>query len=113
MIRARARITVLGGAGAMGRIVIRDLVETAPPDVEIVLADRDARAGRVVAKPFGKRVAVVEADVRQVRATARVLRNTLVVVNACHHTLNLDAMGAALAAGCHYLDLGGLFHVTR
>jgi lysine 6-dehydrogenase len=107
------RITVLGGAGAMGRITIRDLVETAPADVEIVLGDRDTRAARAVAKPFGTRVAVVRVDVRQVRATARVLRGTSVAVNACHHTFNLDVMRAALAAGCHYVDLGGLFHVTR
>jgi saccharopine dehydrogenase-like NADP-dependent oxidoreductase len=109
----RRRITVLGGAGAMGRIAVRDLVETAPADVEIVIADRDVQSARAVAKPFGKRVSLVAVDVRKVRGTARVLRGTTVVVNACHHAFNLDAMRAALAARCHYLDLGGLFHVTR
>ena len=29
------RIVVIGGAGAMGRIVVRDLVETALPDIDV------------------------------------------------------------------------------
>ena len=41
-----ARIVVFGGAGAMGRIVVRDLAETAAPHIEIVVADRDAAGGR-------------------------------------------------------------------
>jgi saccharopine dehydrogenase-like NADP-dependent oxidoreductase len=97
----------------MGRITVRDLVETAPADVDLVLADRDLRAARDVAKPFDGRVKVRTADVRRVRDTARLLRDTTVVVNATHHTFNLAVMRAALAARCHYVDLGGLFHVTR
>jgi Saccharopine dehydrogenase NADP binding domain len=36
-----------------------------------------------------------------------------VVVNAADYRLNLDIMRGALACGAHYVDLGGLFHVTR
>jgi saccharopine dehydrogenase-like NADP-dependent oxidoreductase len=36
-----------------------------------------------------------------------------VLVNACHHSLNLRLMDVALKIGAHYCDLGGLFHVTR
>jgi saccharopine dehydrogenase-like NADP-dependent oxidoreductase len=35
-----------------------------------------------------------------------------VVVNAADYRLNLDVMRGALGAGAHYVDLGGLFHVT-
>ena len=35
------------------------------------------------------------------------------LVNSASYGLNLSAMEAALAAGCHYLDLGGLYHLTR
>ena len=35
------------------------------------------------------------------------------VVNAADYRLNLDVMRGALGAGAHYVDLGGLFHVTR
>jgi saccharopine dehydrogenase-like NADP-dependent oxidoreductase len=34
-------------------------------------------------------------------------------VNTASYRVNLAAMEAALAAGSHYVDLGGLFHVTR
>ena len=36
-----------------------------------------------------------------------------VLLNTASYRINLDAMRACLKAGCHYLDLGGLYHVTR
>ena len=36
-----------------------------------------------------------------------------VLINTAAYRINLDAMEACLAAGCHYIDLGGLYHVTR
>jgi lysine 6-dehydrogenase len=35
-----------------------------------------------------------------------------VLVNSASYRINLDAMRACLEAGCHYLDLGGLYQVT-
>ena len=35
-----------------------------------------------------------------------------VLVNSASYRLNLEAMQACLAAGCHYLDLGGLYWMT-
>jgi saccharopine dehydrogenase-like NADP-dependent oxidoreductase len=43
----------------------------------------------------------------------RALQGAGVVVNAADYRLNLDVMRGALAVGAHYVDLGGLFHVTR
>ncbi len=108
-----SRVTVVGGAGAMGRIIVRDLVETAPRDVEIVVADRDLAAAQTVVRGFAKRAKVMEVDATDVAATTRALCSSTVVLNACHHSFNLRLMDAALAAGAHYADLGGLFHVTR
>src|SRR5206468_2482054 len=34
-------------------------------------------------------------------------------VNTAAYRVNIEAMRAALSAGAHYVDLGGLFHVTR
>jgi pyrroline-5-carboxylate reductase len=50
-----SRITVVGGAGSMGRIIVRDLVETAPEDVGITLIDRDADAAKAVARSLRPR----------------------------------------------------------
>jgi saccharopine dehydrogenase-like NADP-dependent oxidoreductase len=35
-----------------------------------------------------------------------------VLVNSASYRVNLDAMAACLQAGCHYLDLGGLYWLT-
>jgi lysine 6-dehydrogenase len=35
-----------------------------------------------------------------------------VLVNSASYRVNLSAMRACLAAGCHYVDLGGLYHLT-
>lgn len=106
-------IAVIGGAGAMGRIVARDLSETAPPGVEILLADLDLHALRRVAASLPRRVRVESVDASRPRQLARAIGGAAVLVNACHHDFNLRIMDAALAIGSHYCDLGGLFHVTR
>jgi lysine 6-dehydrogenase len=99
----------------MGRIIVRDLVETAPDDVEIVLADRDEAAARAIARSLRarRRIGVVPVDASKPKPTARALAGAKVLVNACHHSFNLRVMEVALACGAHYTDLGGLFHVTK
>jgi saccharopine dehydrogenase-like NADP-dependent oxidoreductase len=110
---AAPRIVVLGGAGAMGRITVRDLAETAAFGLEIVIADRDDVEARRIAKDLPRRVRAIGADATVPASLARALKGAAVVINACHHDFNLRVMDAALEAGSHYCDLGGLFHVTR
>lgn len=52
-------------------------------------------------------------DARDPARLARALRGASVVVHCAPYAFNLAVMEAALAAGCHYVDLGGLFHTTR
>jgi len=108
---------VVGGAGAMGRITVRDLVETCASTDEIVIADYDLdKATALVASLQGAgrpRLRAVRVDVRDTDGAAAALAGALVVVNAVQYQHNLAVMEAALAAGAHYVDMGGLFHVTR
>lgn len=99
----------------MGRIAVRDLVETASQQVEILIADFNLPAARALARACGGRARALAVDVTAVASTARVLKRagTFAVINCCQHDLNLLVMEAALRAGAHYCDLGGLFHVTR
>jgi lysine 6-dehydrogenase len=97
----------------MGRIVVRDLAETAGPAVKIIIADYNHGAARQLARPFGTRARAVKVDVTQIAATARALTGAFAIINCCQHEFNLPVMEAALRAGAHYCDLGGLFHVTR
>lgn len=113
---AQRSVVVLGGAGAMGRITLRDLVETAPAELSIVLADFNLPAAKKLAQSYKQRkVLAVAADATDVRKTARLLKDVgcFAVINAVQYQLNVEVMQAALAAGAHYVDLGGLFHVTR
>ena len=110
------KYTVLGGAGAMGRIAVRDLVEFSQPGDEVVIADFDPERARALIEALPKRPAKVvaaEVDLRAPGAAARALRGSFAVINAAQYTLNLEAMRLALRLGAHYIDLGGLFHMTR
>ena len=41
------------------------------------------------------------------------LKGAACVINSTPYYHNVNVMEAALAAGCHYIDLGGLFHVSK
>jgi saccharopine dehydrogenase-like NADP-dependent oxidoreductase len=117
-MHVRGLVYAVVGAGAMGRIAVRDLVETAPDGTTVLVCDRDARVARAVARAqrSGRvRVRAAQVDARDPRSTARLLRGAaaFAVLSAVQHHFNLTVMDAALAAGAHYCDLGGLFHVTR
>src|SRR5436309_1102811 len=107
------RIVVVGGAGAMGRITVRDLLETAPAQIEIVVADRDLAGAERAARGRRRSAKAVETDAAVPASLARAVGGAHVVINACHHDFNLRVMDAALESRSHYCDLGGLFHVTR
>jgi len=101
------RIVLLGGAGAMGRITVRDFARTAPRGCELVVADRDVAAARRLG------VETVRTDVTDARSLDRALRGAAVVIASLPYRFNLPAMHGALRARSHYVDLGGLYHTTK
>lgn len=109
------RYAVVGGAGAMGRITVRDLVETLPDDgVEILVADYSLdHAKALVEELRDPRVRATQVDVQNHAESQQVLAGSFVVINAAQYQLNLDVMKIAHGISAHYIDLGGLFHVTR
>jgi lysine 6-dehydrogenase len=106
------KIFVLG-AGMMGRAVVQDLGGN--PEVRgIVVADFDRGRAREVAERFGRgKARAVFADVRETRHLAALVRGCVVLVNCTQYNWNLDVMSAALAARVNYMDLGGLYYMTR
>jgi saccharopine dehydrogenase-like NADP-dependent oxidoreductase len=109
------KIVVLGGAGLMGRIAVRDLAESQGVD-QVVIADRDVElAQRVVALLPQERskVSIAEVDVADRAGLLATIQGADAVLNTVHYYLNLEVMAACLAARVHYTDLGGLFHNTR
>jgi saccharopine dehydrogenase-like NADP-dependent oxidoreductase len=97
------RIAILGAAGAMAQVVLRDLLEFVP-DVEITAADR-----RPVTHP-DPRVRQAVLDAADEEATARLLEGHDAVLNCVTYYFNVPIMHAALAARVPYADLGGLYH---
>jgi lysine 6-dehydrogenase len=103
-------IAVLGAGGTIARAIVRDLAES-PEVTGIVSIDRDGPAAeRVADEQAAGKVRVVRADARDGLAGA--IDGCRVLVNAANYRINLEAMEAALEAGCHYVDLGGLYWMT-
>jgi lysine 6-dehydrogenase len=106
------KIVVLG-AGLMGRAVVLDLAGAREVG-SIVVADFDRARAHDVARKFGRgKARGTAADVRDTAHLAKVLHGCDIVVNCTQYNWNLDVMRAALAARVHYMDLGGLYHMTR
>jgi lysine 6-dehydrogenase len=116
------RIAVIGGAGSMGKITVRDLYETCPSTEawEILVADYDlAKAQALVhdlealGRPGAPKLRAVFVDIRNARTSLQDLVGCFAVINAAQYQLNVEVMEIALQLNCHYVDLGGLFHMTR
>jgi lysine 6-dehydrogenase len=106
------KIFVLG-AGMMGRAVVHDL-GGAREVKHIIVADYERGRAHEVAEKFGRgKARGVFADVRETGHLARLLKGSDVVVNCTQFNWNLEVMRAALAARVDYMDLGGLYHMTR
>jgi lysine 6-dehydrogenase len=103
----KPRIVILGGAGAMGRITARDLQRTSRGKVQVVVADRDVSAARRL------QVETTQVDVTDPKSLRRALDGAYATIVSLPYRYNLAAMRGALEAGAHYVDLGGLFHMTR
>jgi saccharopine dehydrogenase-like NADP-dependent oxidoreductase len=90
-------IAVVGATGTIGKRVTAFLEEW---DADVARRDFRLEGAEHV-------------DARDPASLARALDGADVIVNAADYRLNLDVMRGALSAGAHYVDLGGLFHVTR
>ena len=105
-------VAVLGAAGTIAGAIVRDLAESDEVG-GLRLLDLDAdRAGEVAERHGAGKARARAVDARQPGALATALEGCQVLVNSASYRINLEAMEAAVAAGCHYLDLGGLYWMT-
>ncbi len=104
------RVAVLGAGGTIAPAIVRDLAESEEVTA-LRLLDLDLSRAESVAMQHG----LGKAEAREADANAGLterLEGVDALVNSAHYPVNLAAMEACLEAGCHYLDLGGLYHVT-
>ena len=104
------KVAVLGAAGTIAPAIVRDLADSAEVDSILLLDLRGEVAEQVAAEHGGGRAISREADARS--GLAQEIAGCDALVNSASYRINLDAMRACLEAGCHYLDLGGLYHLT-
>jgi lysine 6-dehydrogenase len=106
------RAAVLGAGGTIAPAIVRDLAESEEFD-SLTLLDLDGARARAVADAHGAGKATAAAvDAADPQALVFALEGCGVMVNAASYRINLRAMDACVAAGCSYIDLGGLYHLT-
>jgi lysine 6-dehydrogenase len=106
------KIMVAGGAGAMGRAAVVDLV--AQSDVEkIIIGDLNIEEAEKFAATFNdQRVMARKIDITDPASLKGAFADVDTVVNASWYEFNIDIMNGCLVSGCNYVDLGGLYNVT-
>jgi saccharopine dehydrogenase (NAD+, L-lysine-forming) len=104
------RVAVLGAGGTIGPAIVRDLAESEEVTA-MRLLDLDLRRAEAVAIEHGEGKAQAR-RLDPVSDLGEQLAGMEVLVNSAPYRINLAAMRASLDAGCHYMDLGGLYHVT-
>ncbi len=78
-------------------------------DADLLVLDVDGGRATRVAERAGAEGRGFDANAGEL---ATVLKGVSAVAACLPYRLNLEVMEAALAAGTHYADLGGLYHVT-
>ena len=111
------RVAVLGAAGTIAPAIVRDLADSDEVDELLLLDIDEERAAAVAQARGGGKAGSARADARAAPeahgSLAGALEGSDVLVNSASYRVNLDAMAACLRAGCHYLDLGGLYWMTE
>ncbi len=106
------KILVLGAAGAMARVAVHDLLDSEGVE-RIGLADISLEKVREEASVLADdRLEPLRADAKDTQELTSLMSGWDVVINSTWYELNIAVMGSAIRAGIHYLDLGGLYHMT-
>jgi saccharopine dehydrogenase (NAD+, L-lysine-forming) len=107
------KILAIGGCGAMGKAATRALIEM-PIFDEIIIGDINLETAQVWALKLGdQRVRALRIDVTDAASLRAATAGADIVANLTLYEFNLPIMQACLENRCHYLDLGGLYHVTQ
>ena len=112
MAEGQISVAVLGAAGTIAPAIVHDLAQSDEVASMALLDLNPEKAAAVAGEHGAGKARAAGIDARDVDALARALEGADVLLNTASYRINLDAMRAALQAGCHYLDLGGLYRVT-
>ncbi|SDE67657.1 lysine 6-dehydrogenase [Paenibacillus sp. UNCCL117] len=100
------RIVVLG-TGMIGTVVVQELAQSEAIDEVVAVDAVDASVDRCVAAASHAKVTGKVAKLDQVDRLTEVLQGADIAVGCLPHSLSPLAIKAAIAAGCHLVDLVG------
>src|SRR5256712_2956683 len=105
-------VLILGGYGAMAQSTVPDLLASPGVDRVGIAGRSDAKAKAFAAAQRDGRAIPVVVDARDSPSLVREMKRWDCVINSSWYDLNVPIMEAAIEAGIHYCDLGGLYHQT-
>jgi lysine 6-dehydrogenase len=106
------KIAVIG-AGLMGRAAVFDLARVSGVD-QVGVFDVDGKRAQEVANRFGDGMAVAgQLDAGDEEASTAALRGYSAALSCVTYRYNPTLTRAAIANGCHFVDLGGNNDVVR
>ncbi|MCF8884358.1 MAG: saccharopine dehydrogenase NADP-binding domain-containing protein [Aigarchaeota archaeon] len=106
------RFLVLGGAGAIGSVIVRDLLSSDSVE-EVVIGEIDKdRSLRLIQSINDGRLSFKHIDVRRVDLLTEEMKKYDVTINSTWFEYNLEVTKAAINAKARLIDLGGLYYMT-
>ncbi|RLI18907.1 hypothetical protein DRO54_09515, partial [Candidatus Bathyarchaeota archaeon] len=106
------KILVLGGAGAMGMVTVRDLADS-PGVSEVIIGDANIKKAQEIAKWANKgKVSIQKVDISNFESLTSAMKEADAVANAAPYHLNLTVTKAAIETGKNLTDLGGVYYMT-
>jgi lysine 6-dehydrogenase len=108
-----ASILAIGGSGAMGRAATKLIADCYGPR-RLTVADFDLEAAQSWAQQLQESfVDAAFIDLGEPETFGGRFRDYDLVLNLAPYRFNKAVMEGSLAGDCHYVDLGGLFHMTN
>ena len=101
-----ARITVLGGCGAVGRVAVRTL-KALPDFEEIIIADINTDAAELLAEELGEACTAFEVDALKPKSIQSAIKGSDVVLNCVgpFYKFGPPILQAVIKAGLPYVDV--------
>ena len=109
------RVLVLGGYGAVGNVICRDLAKHPNID-EVVCAGRSLEKAEAFVKRYrNEKISAMKVDLFDVEDLQKAVKGFDIVINAVDYRFNLRVMKACVDAGASYQDLafGGSYETMN
>lgn len=106
------KFLVLGGAGAIGSVIVRDLLSSSRVEEVVIGEIEKDRALRLIQSINDGRLSFKHIDVRRVDLLTEEMEKYDVTINSTWFEYNLEATKAAINAKARLIDLGGLYYMT-